>query len=114
MKPEVIICSKVERKSINSIGDFEVFNTDSATLVQELGESRAGKNANQHLDIITDIDVELASELQTIPQLFRLTNSEGVTFEWGDTFNYVECSTCIRAGNATRISFKLLTRNIDL
>jgi len=114
MKPQVIICSRVERKNISSTEDFEVLNTESATLVQELNESNAGKFATQQLDIVADIEQEKAAELQTIPQLWRLTTSEDKVIEWGDTTYKSKCKSCTRTGDATRISFKRVTPNIDL
>lgn len=114
MKPQVFICSRVERKNINSAGDFEVLNVDSATLVQERNESNSGKSATQQLDIVADIDKETAAELQNIPQLWKLTTSEDKVIEWGDTTYKSKCKSCKRIGDATLISFKRVTPNIDL
>ena len=114
MKPQVIICSRVEHKNITSSGDFEVLNTESATLVQEMNDSDPGISTVQRLDIIADIDVDKASELQRIPQLWRLTNSEGKVFEWGTLEYKTRCKTCIRNGENTRMSFERKSPNTDL
>lgn len=114
MKPEVIICSRVERKNIISTGDFEVLNTESAKLTQQFGAPASGPNATQQLDIIADIEVDKAIELQRIPQLWRLTNNEGKVFSWGDTQYKTRCKSCVRVGDNTQISFKRVTPNLDL
>ncbi|HET6558080.1 MAG TPA: hypothetical protein VFG54_12245 [Prolixibacteraceae bacterium] len=114
MKPEVFICPKVERKNINSTGDFEVLNTESAILTLEMKESRAGKYGSQRLDIIADIEDDIANDLQRIPQLFRLTNSEDKVFPWGDTVFKSRCTSCVRNGVHTRITFSRVSKSLVL
>lgn len=114
MKPKVIICSRVERKNINSSDDFEVLNTESAILTQDMKKSRAGISSVQQLDLIADIEVEMATDLQRIPQLWRLTNSEDKTFEWGDADYKSRCTTCNREGDHTRITFQRVSPHTNL
>lgn len=114
MKPEVIICSRVERKNITSTGDFQVLNTESATLVQEMNKSDAGISSVQRLDIVADVAVDMASVLQHIPQLWRLANSDGKIFTWGDLEYKSRCKSCVRTGDNTRISFQRRSPNTDL
>ena len=106
MKTEVIICTIVKRKNINSAGDFETLRVDSAKLTHTFKKGDPGVHSDQQLDIVADIETELASDLQTIPQLFELTDSDGNTFAWGDNSCKSRCNGCQRQGNNTRISFQ--------
>lgn len=106
MKPEVIICTLVKRKNINSSGDFETLRIDSARLVHTFKKSNAGVSSNQQLNIVANIEADLASDLENIPQLFELTDSEGNEFAWGDTGYKARCNSCVRQGNNTQISFE--------
>lgn len=114
MKPKVIICSKVERKNINSNEDFELINVESAVLSQELSAGDPGKIFTQTLDIIIDVDAVTAGELQTIPQLFKLTTSDGLLIEWGDNDYRCRCISCFRELDHTRITFKRYSTKPDV
>ena len=114
MESKIIICSNVYRKNINSSEDYVLLVTESAQLVQTQENERAGKKYIQKLDIVADIDVDTSSDLQTIPQLFKLTDSEGNEILWGDEQFKCRCESCIRERKHTRISFRRSSTKSDL
>lgn len=114
MKPKIIICQRVLRKNINSVSDYVLLPTESATLTQSFGKSDAGNYFKQKLNIVADIDSDTADELQTIPQLFKLTDSEGNEFTWGDTTYKCRCENCEREMEHTQIGFYRVSVTSDI
>lgn len=109
-----IICRTVKRKNINSTGDFEVLKTDSAKLVHTFKKSDAGVYSNQQLDITAVVEPELSKDLQSVPQLFELTDSDGNVFEWGDIGYRARCNSCVREGKHNRITFERNSPNFEI
>lgn len=114
MESKIIICSKVYRKNINSSGDYVLLITDSAQLVQTKETSSAGNKFIQKLDIVADIDNYTSADLQTIPQLFKLTDSEGTEILWGDSTLKSRCESCQRERKHTKITFRRVSTKSDL
>lgn len=114
MKTEVVICSKVKRKNINSTGDYITLVVDSAKLIQDFKRDAAGVSSVQQLDVVADIEKATADDLQQIPQLFELTDSDGNTFTWGDTSHKARCLNCTRQGPSTRISFQRQSAEFEI
>lgn len=109
MEPKIIICSKVYRKNINSADDFVLLQTESARIIQTKETKNAGDLFIQKLDIVADIDNDISSDLQTIPQLFKLTDSAGNEYLWGDNVLKCRCESCQRELKHTQISFRRIS-----
>lgn len=106
MKTEVIICTRVMRKNIGDSGNFASLSTDSAELTQKFQREPAGAYWVQQLNIVLNSKMPQAADLQLIPQLFELTDSNAKTFTWGDSSHKSYCVECTRVGNANRIVFQ--------